>query len=178
MAEQSPATIIANLQSECGICTHRDREVIDEHLADGRSLTLARAMWPGFNFGEFSYHREHHIRNRSVKVQTDPIRLIRTVQTLGEYAQRIVALGDNEAKPVLALTAIKVALDCVAREAELSGVKMKIDPKTLLPFWNKLQQAILGTLERFPEARDAVLAAIEDVQLEDEPTKVHRKALM
>lgn len=167
---------LTKLDSECDICTHHDREVIDEHLADGRSLALAHAMWPGFSIGELSHHREHHIRNRTVKVQTDPIRLIRTIQTLSEYAQRVVALADDEGKHMLMLTGIKVALDCTMREAEISGAKLRVDPKTLLPFWNKLQQAILGTLERFPEARDAVLTAIEDVQVDDEPHG--RKRLM
>lgn len=149
----------------CVVCSHADREKIDLHLAEGRTLALMQEIFH-LPLRALREHRERHLTGLVVRVGTDPVTIHRAARDLvGFCEQMIERTDDSDPKMMeLRLRAIESARKCLETEAQLSGMGKHFDPKMLIPYWQQLRQAIIDALQPYPEAEEAVLQAIENVQ--------------
>jgi hypothetical protein len=107
-----------------------------------------------------SRHRQHvsdlNIRAQGVDPQELLVSLLAT-KTLAETTAH-----DPQADSRTRMDALREVRQCVESIAKLTGAYKATDPKHLLPFWNKIRGRVIEALAPFPEAREAVLIALEE----------------
>jgi len=155
--------------SLCHTCRHEDRAHIDRLLVAGVAATeIARRY--GMNRKSVMRHRAKHIAARVAKVlalDTDGP-LLDQIRQLAAEAQAIMQEARESNRPAVALSAIDRALKAmdligrITREIPTASggqtinvVQIEQDPR-----WLEAKAAILGALERHPEAKRDVMLAL------------------
>lgn len=152
---------------KCNVCQHPDRKAIDEALAEGTALSALAALYR-VSDDALGRHKANHLPATLAKAAEaaevsradDLLRQLRALQskTLG-LLLRAEGAGDLRT----ALSAVREARGNVELLAKLSG---ELDERPVLnlnvsPEWLELRAVIVGALEPHPEARGAVLSALE-----------------
>lgn len=152
------------LDEPCRVCASQERDKIEIFLSNAGLPGVGCTIWD-LEAWELSRHRDEHMHGIALKVNTDPVRVIGHMQDLAAVAMENVrdARAGNECANATS-TALRTAMTIQKTLADTTGVTKHMDPTQLMPLWNKMQQAILTALEDFPEARDAVLKKLDQVQ--------------
>jgi hypothetical protein len=151
----------------CTVCTHPDREAIDEALVVGASN---RAVASKCDVSEAAVrrHKGNHLPARLVMAEkaaevAHADDLLAQVRDLQGRALAILDRAEESGEWRTALSAIREARGNLELLAKLLG---ELDERPVLnlnvsPEWLELRAVIVGALEPHSEARDAVLNALE-----------------
>ena len=151
----------------CAVCSHPDKEAIDEGLVGGIAFPALVAKYR-VSKDSLSRHKANHLPATLVKAEEakeasradDLLGQVRALQgkTLGILLR---AEGAGDLRTVLG--AIREARGNVELLAKLSGELDERPVVNLLisPEWLELRAVIVGALEPHPEALHAVVGALE-----------------
>ncbi|HWQ65362.1 MAG TPA: hypothetical protein VN372_00670 [Methanospirillum sp.] len=155
------------MAQKCSVCSHKDRQRIDEAIVSGQSNRTMATQY-GVSISAVQRHRAHIpaalAESKHAEEVTDADNLISDLQYLrGEaiaFLNKAKAADDLRAAAPL----IGAALKTIETLAEVRG---EIDRKTeinitLNPIWLETRTLILTSLLPYPEARRAVSIALQE----------------
>jgi len=147
----------------CTVCSHPDRQGIDQALVSGTSL---RVVAEQFRLKPTSLHRHNHrhiptslARAHDARVVAAADGLLEQLEDLTAEAHRLKAKAEKKGDLRTALSAVRELVRMVELLAKLRG-ELDESPKVALvavPEW----RTVLGALDPYPEARLAVGRALE-----------------
>ncbi len=150
----------------CTVCSHPGREAIDEALVGGASNRSVASLYD-VSEAAVRRHKANHLPAKLVMAhaaeevaQADD--LLGQVQDLQARTLAILEAAEGTKQHRTALSAIREARSNLELLAKLLG---ELDDRPQVnvlvsPEWLELRVAIVGSLEGYPEAREAVLRAI------------------
>ena len=151
----------------CNICTHPRREAIDEALVGGASNRSAASLYD-VSEAAVRRHKANHlpatlVMARAAEEVTQADSLLEQVRDLQDKALGILAQAEEAGELRIALGAIREGRGNLELLAKLLG---ELDERPTLnisvsPQWLELRAVIVGALEPHPQARGAVLKALE-----------------
>ena len=150
----------------CTICTHPELEAINRALVDG---TPNRRIAAHYTVSEQAVRRHkadhlpaHLVKAREAEEIAEADELLSQVRTLQARALTILDKAEGAGDLRAALGAIREARGNLELLAKLLGELDERPINVLIsPEWIELRAVIVGALELHPEARGAVLSAIE-----------------
>ena len=153
----------------CTVCTHPDREAINEALVVGASN---RALASKCDVSEAAVrrHKGNHLPTKLVMAEqaaevAEANNLLKQVEDLQRRALAILGKAEDAGELRTALGAIREARGNLELLAKLLG---ELDDRPQVnvlvsPEWLELRAAIVGALGPYSEARGAVLRAIAEL---------------
>lgn len=159
-------------QNECPICRHIERSLIDYAIAEGRPDSYLASHFAA-DADSVQWHKENCLGvddgdsagQQQGGLDAEELRASHQnrLQEMREAAWKIAAkAGDDAGQWRMALSAINAASRLVAQEARLA--ERKKAPRQRLaesPEWQRLKARILKALEPYPEARRALMEALQ-----------------
>lgn len=144
---------------DCKVCQHPLQKIINQAIESGATLATLAVQ---FDLSEdaLSRHRATHVGKISPQAQgVDPQELLASLLAAKQSAESIASnpLTDDKIR-LEALREIRQSSEAIAK---LTGAFKSVDPRHLLPFWHRIKSTLLKALESYPEAREAVLLALE-----------------
>jgi hypothetical protein len=155
------------LPRRCTVCDRPERHSIDEALVSGAPY---RGVAKQFGLSESAVYRHkaehlpaHLLKAREVVEAARADDLLEQVRNLQAHALAILQRAEEAGDLRTALAAISQARGNLELLGKLAG---ELDERpvvnlTVSPEWLELRAVIVGALEPHPEARGAVLRAIE-----------------
>jgi hypothetical protein len=153
----------------CTVCDHPQRQAIDEILVTGAPY---RSVAKRFDLSESSVYRHktehlpaHLLKAREVEEVAHADDLLVQVRDLQRHALGILERAEKAGDLKTALAAISQARGNLELLGKLAG---ELDERPVVnlnisPEWLELRAVIVTALEPHPDARGAVLAAIEGI---------------
>lgn len=151
----------------CNVCSHPDREAIDEALVGGIAFPALVAKYR-VSKDSLSRHKANHLPAKLVMAQAavevaEADDLLDQVRSLQARTLAILEAAEGSSQHRTALAAIREARSNLELLAKLLG---ELDERPQINMlvsaeWLELRAVIVGALEPHPDARGAVLAAIE-----------------
>jgi hypothetical protein len=152
---------------KCAICTHPDKEAIDEALVRGIAFPTLVAKYR-VSKDSLSRHKGNHLPAKLVMAQAaeevaQADDLVSQVQDLQARALAILGKAETAGDLRTALGAIREGRGNLELLAKLLG---ELDERpvvnfTVSPEWLELRAVIVGALDAHPHARESVLRALE-----------------
>ncbi|HEY3715133.1 MAG TPA: hypothetical protein VGL39_11455 [Jatrophihabitantaceae bacterium] len=154
----------------CSICSHAERQTIDEALVGAvpyRDIAGRHGVTPS----SLTRHRKGHLSPAIVAVQAErnrdaAVSVADRVDGLYDRASAILLAAESGKQAGLSLAAIRELRALCELLARLTG-ELDERPQTLVvnlqtsPEWLDVRTKILAALAVFPDARAAVVAALE-----------------
>jgi hypothetical protein len=157
------------MAQSCSICTHSERAAIDAALLESRSYRDVAGQY-NVSKSALERHRAHIVpalaRAQEAREVADADTLLDQVKTLQSEAKGILEKAKNTGDLKTALSAIGQARACLELLAKLTG-ELAAQPTinlTINPVWIETRTVILAALAGHPDARTAVVNALERVQ--------------
>jgi hypothetical protein len=151
----------------CTVCTHSDRGAIDEALVGGSALSALSAKYR-VSEDAIGRHKANHLPAKLVMAQqaeevAEADDLLGRVRDLQTHTLAILEAAESTSQHRTALAAIREARSNLELLAKLLG---ELDERpvvnlTISPEWLELRAVIVGALEPHPDARGALLRALE-----------------
>jgi len=150
----------------CTVCNHLERELIDKLLVEGKSF---RNIAERFSLSSTSTYRHKAHINRTL-LKANEVREIAQADNLLEQVRDLqtralnVLLKTEEAEDWRAATgAIREARGCLELLGKLAGELQEGQTINVIvsPQWVELRTTIIEALEPHPEAKFAVLRALQ-----------------
>ena len=155
----------------CTVCQHGEREEIDRALVGGVAFPALVAKYR-VSKDALSRHKGNHLPQTLVKAReaeevSNADELLEEVRGLQERAYAILDEAEETGDLRGALWAIREARHNLELLARLLG---ELDQRTTVnvlvsPEWMEIRTVIVGALEPHPEARGAVLRALDGVEV-------------
>jgi hypothetical protein len=153
----------------CTICTHPERDVIEQALITGQPFRYIAARY-GTSATALFRHKQDHLPVALVSAQEAEAvahgdSLLEQVRALQTKALTILARAEAAGQLTVALQAVREARGCLALLAQLLG-ELHQGPTVnvlLAPEWQCLRATIIAALAPFPEARQAVTHTLQRV---------------
>lgn len=153
---------------KCSICTHSERDAIDKAILAGQS-NRSIAVQYSVSHNAVQRHKENHLPEHLAKAQaaeqvTKADDLISDLQYLRQTAVDFLEQAKAEQDMRAAAPLISSAVKVIETLAELRGKlnRQAVINVTLSPVWMETRTVILTALQPYPEAREAVVHALED----------------
>lgn len=157
----------------CSVCTHDDRQAIDEALVSGTPYRNLAEQF-SVSLAALSRHRSDHVSAALQAVVVERERdaaasLLDRVESLIERTERILSASEETGKVAQALGAVRelrALLELLGKasgELKPDGLVQVLNVQTS-PEWLAIRQAILGALQSHPEARMAVAGALAELE--------------
>jgi hypothetical protein len=153
----------------CTVCEHPEREAIDRALVGGASNRSAASLYD-VSEAAVRRHKGNHLPAKLVLAEkaaevADADNLLDQVGDLQRRTMAVLEAAELSHEHRTALAAIREARGNLELLAKLIG---QLDERPVVnlnvsPEWLQLRTVIVGALEPHPDARGAVLRAIEGV---------------
>jgi hypothetical protein len=152
----------------CSVCTHPDRENIDEALVGATAISAIAAKYRDISEDALGRHKANHLPTKLVMAEkakevAQADSLLEQVRDLQGRALAILDQAEMSGDLRTALGAIREARGNLELLAKLLG-ELDDRPQVnvlISPEWLELRAVIVGALEPYTDARGAVLRAIE-----------------
>ena len=151
----------------CTVCTHPEREAIDQALIDGESTGKISGRYRTIDERALRRHRSNHLPATLSKAhEAEEVaradNLLGRVEDLQARTLAILEAAEETGELRTALGAIREARGNLELLAKLLGELDERPVNVLIsPEWLELRAVIVTALEPHPEARGAVLGALE-----------------
>lgn len=157
----------------CTICSHDDRESIDEALVAGTAYRNLAERY-GLSLAALSRHRNDHVSAalQAVVIEREhdaASSLLDRVESLIGRTERLLSTAEESGKVAQALGAVRelrALLELLGKasgELKPEGLVQVLNVQTS-PEWVQIRQAILMALAPHPDARVAVGAALAELE--------------
>jgi len=155
---------------KCEICTHPDKETINQRLLQGCSV---RKVSEEFDVGRMSVQRHRHnhlphelVKSKRLQEMQEADELVNRIDDLYQQAYEILKEARTQQKFSQAVMAIKEARSSLELLAKISG-DLKSGTQvnlTYSPQWTELRAVLVDTLEPYPEVATKVVHALEEAE--------------
>jgi hypothetical protein len=154
----------------CTVCRHRKRGEIERGLVDGLSVRAVASQY-GLTSSAVQRHRVEHLPRKLASAKAESERedgrsLVDRIEELHRETRNILdsAVSGRSKDNTVALKAIARLEKQLELEGRLLGELREAPAVALIvsPEWIALRTAILGALDAYPDARQAVALAIEE----------------
>ncbi len=152
----------------CTVCAHPEAEAINRALVTGEPYRSVANRYESLSQAAVQRHSENHlpavlVKAREAEEVAHADGLLADVRSLQARTLAILEAAEETSEHRIALAAIREARSNLELLAKLLG---ELDERpvvnlTLSPEWLELRTVIVGALEPHPEARGAVLQALE-----------------
>jgi hypothetical protein len=154
----------------CSVCTHPDRENIDEALVGATAISAISAKYRDISEDALGRHKANHLPSKLVMAEkakevAQADSLLDQVRDLQGRALAILDQAEMSGDLRTALGAIREARGNLELLAKLLG-ELSDAPQVNLnvsPEWLQIRAVIVTALEPHPEAKNSVLRAIRSV---------------
>lgn len=155
----------------CTVCAHPEVEEINRALVTGEPYRSVANRYESLSQAAVQRHQENHLpatlaRAKEAEEASRADELLRQVRALQSKTLSILLKAEGTGDLRTALGAIREARGNIELLAKLQGELIGERPVVNLlisPEWLELRAVIVGALEPHPDARGAVLQAIERV---------------
>lgn len=154
------ANLVRNI---CPLCDHPDRKKIEQLLGQGAEISVL-ALTYGLEQNNLRRHRDHHMRGVAIRLGQDALTLLRELARNAEQAEIIMTWAMERAKYPIALGAIKQHRETLVAIAKITGADRQLDPRVVVPHWDKIKGIILKVAETHPEVGTDLIEAIGKVE--------------
>ena len=153
---------------KCTVCSHAQVESINMELMEGVALQKVADKY-GLSKTPLHRHKTNHMTGQLAKTQQAQLtaRADSVMNQLAEITARANGIFEQASdNPSLALRALKELREtanlCAKLTGELKEAQTVINNNTLVitPEWVSMRSAILRALTPYPEAKQAVIAAL------------------
>jgi hypothetical protein len=159
----------------CSICRHDERRDIEVALVKREPYRHIAARF-SVSTGALQRHTQDHLPDRLLKSQErqevqEALDVVGQLRTINETSLAILEEARDVGDPSTALRAADRVLKQLDFKAKLLG-QLDERPQTNLYLsseWLNLRALIIGALEPYREAREAVVAALEGAEDDDKP---------
>jgi len=151
----------------CTICTHSDRKAIESALVAGEPSRVIASRYGTIGRMALQRHKEEHLPKRLAKAQdaresANADELLRHVKGLQSKATSLLLQAERTGDIKTALAGVRESRGCIELLAKLMG---ELDERpqfnvTINPQWIELRAVIVQALEPYPDAGQAVAAAL------------------
>lgn len=164
------------MAAPCSVCSHPDRTAIDAELSQGGSAVKCAKTF-GLNRHAINRHRTAHLGIVSERAKGFAIvnahqmvaasiagnDLLNEMRTLQREAERYRAIAESEGSVKTALLALDRTTKLLELQSRLvlESAQGRASDVSSNPVWKELAALIMRSLEPYPEATKAVIAAIE-----------------
>lgn len=152
----------------CTICTHQDRQAIDQAIVEGETLRRIGAKW-GVSVDALKRHKKHIsqalVESARAEVVANADDLLVQIESLQQKTLSILSIAESKSDHSLALKAIAEARRNLELLAELTH-ELDRNPRInilMTPDWVRLRGLILEALSPYPEARQSVAQALLEI---------------
>ncbi|WP_320211610.1 hypothetical protein [Methanospirillum purgamenti] len=153
---------------KCSICHHPEREAIDKAILAGQSNRSIAAQYK-VSQTAVQRHKDNHLpehlaTSKKAEQVTKADDLISDLQFLKEKALTFLAKAEQSEDMRSAAPLISAAVKVIETLAEVRGElnRQAVINVTMSPVWVETRTVILAALQPYPEAREAVVLALED----------------
>ncbi len=154
----------------CTICTHPEREAINQALVANEPFRLIAERF-GTSAAALTRHKAEHLPVKLAKAHAAKETrladdLLAQVKALRNKAISILQQAENAGDLRTALLGIREARACVELLAEMEG-ELKRNPVInihLSAEWIEVRALLMGALADYPEARASVAAVLMEVE--------------
>jgi hypothetical protein len=153
---------------KCSVCKHPKRAEIDRLLLSGEGTNRSIAKDYGLNHNAVQRHRSRHIAPALVKAKEhreiiEANSVMGDVQMLRTRAIALLDQAESEGDVKLACTALREVRGIIELLAKVSG---ELETKTEINIiqnntWIEIRTCVIDALKPYPEARNAVVHALE-----------------
>ncbi len=158
----------------CSICKHDEVNKINEMLISGvAAREVAREF--GFNHVSVSRHKNKHlpevlIKSKSLEEEGAADDLMHKLNTIYDRAWRIVEEAEKEKKYTASVAGLKECRSCLELIGKLLGQLKTGNTVNIMynPEFIQVRQVITEALQPYPEARQAVVQALDEGVIEGE----------
>lgn len=166
------------ISNKCSVCKHRDLNEINEKLVSGVS---PKAMAEQYDLHHMSLyrHKEKHLPKVLVKAQALQERetadqLLARVEAIHEKAWDLVSKAEAKGSFQPAVGALKEARSCLELIGKLLGELKTGTTVNIMynPEFIQVRHVITEALQPYPEARQAVVKALETEVIDVEYSEV------
>jgi len=152
----------------CTVCAHKDVEEINRLLLCSDSYRVIARQF-GLSKDALARHKESHIpelllKSQDVKETLQADNLLDQIVYYEAEARRFKELAESQGDLELALKSVDRALKCLDLFAKARGIISDQPQITIInnPEWVELRTLIIGALDPYPEAKEAVVHAIHE----------------
>ena len=153
---------------KCTICTHADKNLINERIMSGLSARGIAREFPELNYAAVNRHKTNHLPKELLKAKKMQEidyadKLLDRVEDLYSRAHDIIDKAEDKGSFREAVSAIKEARSNLELTAKLVG-QIKTGTHinlTYSPQYVELRQVLVNTLQPYPEVREKVVEALE-----------------
>lgn len=156
----------------CSICTHEERQAIDVALVKKTPFRNI-AEQCSVSLGALSRHYNEHLPAHLVKAKEEAdiahaIDVVEQLKAINSVCLRILKNARDSGEDRLALSAVDRIYRQIELQAKLLGElqaqQTTVNVLVASPEWLHVRATLLGALETYPEARQAVAGALLEVE--------------
>jgi hypothetical protein len=158
------------MSRRCRVCSNASKNEIDESLVKGNCLSSISAVYQ-ITEDALARHRDNHLPAILVKAQeaqeiSRADGLLTEIRGLQSITMRVLKRAEEADDCKIVLGAVREARSNLAFLAQIAAQseqsKQLTDDLEESPEWIALRSAMLKALEPYPEAKSALLEALED----------------
>lgn len=147
----------------CPVCDNPDRKKIEQLLAQNAGISVLAVTY-AVDEHALRKHRDHHMRGVAIRLGQDALTLLRELARNAEQSEIIMTWAMERAKYPIALGAIKQHRETLVAIAKITGADRQLDPRVVVPHWDKIKSIILKVAESHPEVGTDLIEAIGKVE--------------
>ena len=157
MSNGSAGEIVA---AGCLACEHPGRAELEQQLLHQVAAEVVAQSF-GISTVIVEWHAARHLRGVARRVPGDPRELLVDLDYARSQAEAVVHSAAAEGKHALQLSALKEYRECTTAICKLVDARARLTPGRHDPRWDDLLDALLKLVERHPDWREELVAALE-----------------
>ena len=161
----------------CFICRHSERQAIEKAIIERVPYREIGERY-GFSTNAVSGHKRHMAEKiaagqKAIDVSAASV-LLEECQAMKRKSLQLMAKAEKAKDIKTAIAALRAQKDIVELLAKVCGelYSVKSINVTMSPQWLSLKKTIVLSLENFPEAREALVAAITQEEADDDTISI------
>lgn len=165
----------------CMVCSHPAREGIEKKIREGMSLELLGQRF-GISDDNLRRHRDNDMLapNTGILVETAPAVATKEAQVMHarmdpaalfeehndciRECHELIAWSKRNEDPKGWALGVREWRGCLDQKNKMLGLYDQVDPRLQTAFAQRIIDVVSRALEKFPDARVAVLTAIDEVE--------------
>jgi hypothetical protein len=153
-------SLVKNL---CAVCNSPDKKKLEQLIAQGADMLVVADTFE-IPDSVLRYHRDRHMRGVAIRTGQDAIAILRDLTHNAEQCQTIITWAMERQKMPVATLALRNHREALIAIARITGADRQLDPRVVVPFWDKIKSIILKVAEEHPEVGDDLMEAIGKVE--------------
>jgi len=144
----------------CEACEHPGRAELEQQLLHQVAAEVVAQSF-GMSTVIVEWHASRHLHGVARRVPGDPRELLVDLDYARSRAEAVAHVAAAEGKHTLQLAALKEYRECTQAICKLVDARARLTPGRHDPRWDDLLDALLKLVERHPDWREELVAALD-----------------